>query len=150
MREALRTALVVCTLAGIGGGCWYSTYTGIYWVERTRPTSDIQFHRLRDSVASAIQEFGFRNFGMPQFEDEVSSFIHTRQTIKRTTAHLEGAYARITIAVGTKPLTITIRYLSNNHETEFVRALKERIEKQLEADFGVRSIQFERQMDILS
>ena len=61
---------------------------------------------------------------------------------------LEGADAFITVAVVREPPRITIRDFDNVDETEFVRTLKQRLEKRLEERYGVRGLQFKRQSDL--
>jgi len=147
MTRASHRAISLVLLSFSATAC-YTTYTGIYWLEAVHSPREIQFNDLRHSVAIAIQEFGFREFGFPEFEDQVTAWIHTQGTTVPATAYLRGVEARVTVAVDDRPLSITIRDHSNRVETEFVRTLKGRIERRLETDLGVRGLRFKRQLDL--
>jgi hypothetical protein len=145
MEQLMRSlsAFAAFILVSVISGC-FSTYTGIYWLDHAAGREEIDTEALRRSVATAIDGLGFA----PVADGSGTSFIHDGVVPTATSAHLDGADARITIGIAAKPPTITIRDLKNTRETEFVRTLKSRIESQLRADLGISDARFERQRDI--
>jgi hypothetical protein len=121
-----------------------------YWLvcdaQLGRPERTIAFDDLRDSVATATHDFGYELVGTD--ERATSRFAEFQQTgrMRPAFAALKGARARVDLGLGQwAGKWIAIQDFDNRKETEFVRALRERIQQQLEADFGIDHDCFKRQ-----
>jgi hypothetical protein len=125
----------------------YQTYTGIYFLNRSHEVSRAQAERIARDLGVALAGFGFSEMREPEGNPMVS-FASGQRPVSPDLAGLAGSDARISVAVRLDRPSITIRDMSNTEETEFVKALKGSIERQLEAN-GIPGARFERQKDFL-
>ncbi len=125
----------------------YQTYTGIYFLNRSHDVSRAQAEEIAHDIGDALSDFGFVEKRQTEGNPMVS-FASGQRTIAPQLARLSGSDARINVAIGLDRPSITIRDMSNTEETEFVKALKGRIERRLEAN-GISGARFQRQKDFL-
>lgn len=125
----------------------YQTYTGIFFLNRSHEVSRAQAERVARDIGVALAGFGFSEMREPEGNPMVS-FASGHRSVSPELASLAGSDARISVAVRLDRPSITIRDMSNTEETEFVKALRGSIERQLEAN-GISGARFERQKDFL-
>jgi len=128
-------------------GC-YSTYTGIYFIDRATQKPSVRPVNLENQITEVLKPFGFRVISMPYEFPNYVMFSHRQQETLPGFASLDGANSNISIAVNLRNLTITIRDFDHNKETEFILVVKKAIEQRLETQYGIEGLKFERQIDI--
>lgn len=119
-----------------------TTYTGEYRLgtDRTNPRPEAVVATLR----SVVEPLGF---------DETNPGAGIRTVFQRSRGQtsrfgLDGEEAQLTLALNLSANTIVLRDYDNPDETEFTRELKQRIERALFEEYGIR-VQFRRFSDFL-
>lgn len=124
-----------------------SSYTGIYFLDRSRDLPREQADAIAQELLDALAPFGFREGR--GWDPAGIVFVQVPRAASVANYKLRGSDANITIAMMLRnPVSITVRDLSNNDETDFMRALKEAIEKVLVVN-GFPDVHFEHQTDLL-
>ncbi len=141
-------ALCIFGIFSLSVAACHTTYTGIYFIDRARYDTSTRFDDLDRQIDGVVKDFGLRRSRIST--ERVKAWDSRKGNVAAELSRLEGADAHISVAVGSKPLVITIRDFDNVDETEFIRVLKQRIEKLLEEHYGVRGLRFERQLDLFS
>lgn len=129
-------------------GC-YTTYSGIYFLDRAQRPASVTFDDIAAQMTAVLEPFGFRREQMPQGMNDMILFSHERTNEKDKVHAQSGEGARISVTVLLRGPSITIRDYDNNKETSFTRAIKSAIEKRLQEHYQLKGLKFERQVDIL-
>ena len=142
LRSILIALFAICL-----SGC-YSNYTGIYSLNRTESA---QVDDLTSCVAEALKPFGFRVGPAESFGPGMSNLFHNPKFIDSELIELSGVGARLGVMICHPPhASITLRDWDNAQETEFVRALKEALEKALKENYKIDGLRFKRKPDFFT
>jgi hypothetical protein len=124
------------------------TYMGIYSLRPSEGASLPSASEVSAELDDALRDFGFvrngpsRSAGASAGEgDWATRSAEAAPAFRR----LHGSDAYVTVAVSERSMTVAIRDLDNVDETEFVHALRERIEQRLTQRFGLPPPSFVRQ-----
>lgn len=136
------TRLIVCLAIGLFGlasvSCTHTTPLTLRCdVDRKRA---VPLDALRDSVARPAAEFGYE-VRYANHQSHLVGFARERAMSPRV-ADLPGASARVDLGIVAN--SVSIQDFQHSYETPFVIALKQSIERQLQDDFGVSDMCFER------
>ncbi len=152
--NSARRIVVFGVLSWLLSSCQYMnlnhTYSGIYFLERSREISLAQAEEIAQSLRVELTPFGFFEAGRAEYPVTIF-FDRERRTGSAEIRNLPGSEASVSVAIqlaGRYP-GITIQDMSNTVETDFMRALKRSIERCLE-DNGIPGARFERQNDIFN
>lgn len=150
MSSACR-AIILGVLGWLICSC-FSSYTGIYFLERSQEVTWTQTEEIVRSLRNTLATYGI-------YEDDrrtdskgstaVVFFSRRQPASSLNVRKLTGSNAHISIAIGVDRRHITIRDFSNLVETDFMRALKGSIERELEKN-GIPGARFERQMELFN
>jgi len=144
--------ILAILLTALFCGC-YRTYTGIYFLDRADHNATASLAAVDLEVYQAIRDLCFQEVKLeeeelePRFRSRL--FRHREEQVAEGCPRVDGAASTVLVTVGWEPPTITIRDIENNDETEFVRMVKSRIESRLVETYGLRSLRFERQADLI-
>ena len=142
-------SLLIIFLSAILGGC-YTTYSGIYFLDRVERPQSITFDGIESEIASVLEPFGFQKNQLPkELQARGAVFSHDIGDGGKELMSLSGAGSHISVSVNVQNLTITVRDYDNDKETDFTRAIKAAIEKRLQERYQLRGLKFDRQVDIL-
>jgi len=143
--------LVLGVLSWLVCSC-YSTYTGIYFLERSQEVTRTQAEEIARDLRGKLLALGFTE-GDPLVDSTGgvigAHFYKRRGPSSSEVRNLSGSNAHISVAIGLEGPFITIRDYSNNVETDYMRALKSSIERVLE-DKDISGARFERQMELFN
>jgi len=145
MKPILLIALVF--VIGMASGC-NRAYTGIYFVDRAENASSVNFEGLDSNLAETLRPLGFEMRPMPPGTHDYFVLVNDKKRAESMYANMPGADTRISVAVGYRDLTITIRDQEHDKETVFVKAVKGQIEKMFKDRYGVSELKFRRQADM--
>ena len=146
----MRLRISIFALALMAGltGCW-RTFTGIYFLEPSRADVSASFTDLASETEVVLKNFGFRSEPLGKEVPGLASWKKVATDAGQYPT-LDGADARIVVAVNSKSLTITIRDLDSSRQTDFVTRLRHELEGHLAQRYGLVDLVFERQWDFLA
>ena len=151
----VRRILIFGVLGSLMSSCQYMnyTYSGTYLLERSQEVSPSQVEGVARDLRGTLPAFGFT------FEEASSYYAGSlmavfskskaQQPSALKLANLVGSNAKMHVAIGVDPASITIRDYSHTTETDFMRTLKRSVEQHLE-DNGIHGARFERQNDVFN
>ena len=133
-------------------GCIYTDYTGFYHLSRdsenfaNRPATADELNFIEKSVKNIAVEFGFLEADHMEWQYSNTIFFTKRPTIKTKYDHLNGFESIIGIYLLKDPgsISITIKDWKNTSETDFVKTLKARLEKELGKEIDMKKVRFRR------
>ena len=133
-------------------GC-YTNYTGIYFLYRAelRHSPSLDYNDLVEQLSNVLQPFGFQRVQRSEKYDDLIAFSHNKLHGDRDLMALAGSGGRISVVISSPPYSaITIKDWEHVKETEFMKKLKESIERCLEKHYRPEGIKFKRQLDLLT
>lgn len=155
MGDHARRMLILGALSLLTSSCQYMnyTYSGTYFLERSREVSPTQVEQIARDLRGALSAFGFMcNEASSYYSGDLVA-VCSKSKVQHpgvvSISSLSGSNAKMSIAIGIDPASITIRDYSNTVETDFMRTLKRTIEQQLE-DNGIPAARFEHQNDVFN
>ncbi len=135
--------LVIVSLSAVACA---SHYCGSYRLAGFNGGHQPKFNDLEAQIDGVVQDFGLRVETYPSGYRLEGSWRSHKELVAPELSRLKGSDSNITIYVTRDlGLDISISDWDNDEETEFVRALKQRIEKLLEEHYGVREPRFRKQ-----
>ncbi len=145
MMRRNRSILMVAVFALVVA-CHY-TYTGTYSLDSADSLTPSRVNEIGVDMSDVLSDFGFIRDNVPDGVPIVAFSKRGRAT-DLALAELEGSNATITVAIRFDRPVITVRDLTYSTETEFLEALKDRIETFLQTQ-DVETPIFDRQSDLL-
>jgi len=105
-------------------GCLITTYVGTYWFDNTGG-SEVCAANLPSEMGQALADLGFA-----EVKNDREAWMKDRSAVvAQEFAQLRGASHLITVALNSDPTSVRIRDWDDPKETQFVRALRGRVEQ---------------------
>ena len=146
---------VIAVIFLISGCSIYTDYVGSYNLSRdsenffNRPATPNELNYIVKTIKNIGEEFGFVERDWRNRKDyELANVVDLfkKQGIKTQYDHLSGSDSIISILMFIDPgnISISIRDRKNTIETDFMKAFKARLEKELSKEIDMKKVRFRR------
>ena len=147
--------ICVISIIFLINGCFYTDYVGFYHLSREsenfakRPATVDELNFIEKSIKNIAADFGFAEvdrWNRKDWEPTNVVDLFKSRDIKTPYDYLKGSNSTINIYMVKDPrsISILIRDWKNTIETDFMKAFKDRLEKELSKEIDMKKVRFRR------